>query len=181
MTGLLTRAMTGTLDAPTEALAFERAASAVQRKLFAIAFGVLRDPAEAEEALQETFLLAWRNWANLRERSAPDGWFAKICVNHCIRRRASLLKKWRTTTEQDERRAAADSHLTNGGEHADLDRAYKRLSRQQRAVVVLHYYHGYSLVECGDLMNCRPGTVASHLSRALAALRVQLTAEEVEQ
>jgi len=56
----------------------------------------------------------------------------------------------------------------------DLDRGYRRLTRQQRAVVTLHYEYGYTLDECAALIGCQPGTARSHLARALASLRKEL-------
>jgi RNA polymerase sigma-70 factor (ECF subfamily) len=55
-----------------------------------------------------------------------------------------------------------------------LDQACRQLTVQQRAVITLHYHYGYSLDECASLMGCRPGTVRSHLARALATLRRKL-------
>jgi DNA-directed RNA polymerase specialized sigma24 family protein len=55
-----------------------------------------------------------------------------------------------------------------------MDRAYRRLSRKQRAAITLNYRHGYSVEECAVFMGCRPGTVRTHLERGLAALRKEL-------
>jgi len=52
--------------------------------------------------------------------------------------------------------------------------AFRSLSTKQRAVVVLHYHHGYSLDECASLLGCRPGTARSHLARALTTMRKEL-------
>jgi len=56
----------------------------------------------------------------------------------------------------------------------DLDRAYAALSARQRAALLLFYHHGHSVEECGELMSCAPGTVRSHLARALTALRKEM-------
>jgi RNA polymerase sigma-70 factor (ECF subfamily) len=53
----------------------------------------------------------------------------------------------------------------------ELARAFDGLTSQQRAVVMLHYFFGYSLDESAEIMGCRPGTARSHLHRALVALR----------
>jgi RNA polymerase sigma-70 factor (ECF subfamily) len=55
-----------------------------------------------------------------------------------------------------------------------LDGAFAALSRQQRAVVVLHYLYGYTLDECSQYMGCRPGSARQHLARALSRLRETL-------
>ena len=54
-----------------------------------------------------------------------------------------------------------------------------KLPRRQRAVVVLRYYEGLSDQEIADVLGCKPGTVRGHASRALAALRVELTTAPV--
>lgn len=66
-------------------------------------------------------------------------------------------------------------------EHAERDAliaGLKRLPRQQRAVIVLHFYEGLSAEEIAETLACRPGTVRSHLSRGLAALRIDYTRQE---
>jgi RNA polymerase sigma factor (sigma-70 family) len=55
-----------------------------------------------------------------------------------------------------------------------LHAAFAVLSRQQRAVIVLHYLYGYTLDECSEYMGCRPGSARQHLARALSRLRENL-------
>jgi RNA polymerase sigma factor (sigma-70 family) len=59
-----------------------------------------------------------------------------------------------------------------------LGRALTLLTPRQRAVVALHYGHGYSLDEVGTLIGCSGGTVRSHLNRALEHLRRELSDED---
>jgi RNA polymerase sigma-70 factor, ECF subfamily len=154
---------------------FETLFAADQRRLFAIALSILRDPVEAQDAVQETALIGWRRWSSLRDPANARAWLAKICVHHCVRRKRSLLR-WLTVDESTkDLRAAADRYLQDGGRFADIDRAYARLSVRQRAVVSLHYHHGYTLLECADLMGCSPGSVYQHLARALRSLRKELS------
>jgi RNA polymerase sigma-70 factor, ECF subfamily len=154
---------------------FEACFAAEERRLFAIALSILRDPAEAQDATQETALIGWRRWSSLRDPASAGAWLAKICVHHCVRRRRSLVR-WLTFDESVKQlRAEADRHMRDGGRFADIDRAYQRLSVRQRAVVTLHYHHGYTLVECADLMGCSPGSVSQHLARALRSLRRDLS------
>jgi|HubBroStandDraft_6_1064221.scaffolds.fasta_scaffold1210040_1 RNA polymerase sigma factor (sigma-70 family) len=154
---------------------FETLFAADERRLFAIAFSILRDPGEAQDAVQETALIGWRRWTSLRDRASARAWLAKICVHHCIRRKRHLLRWFTVDTSAKELRAAADRYLQDGGRFVEIDRAYARLSVRQRAVVSLHYHHGYTLVECADLMGCSPGSVSQHLARALRLLRQELS------
>lgn len=154
-------------------LAFTGAVRPEVRRLFALAYSILRDRHEAEDAVQETMVLAWKHWSKLRDRDHPGPWLAKICVNHCVRRRSLLMKRWRTVDTTDGG-VAANMAAPLQGRMIDLDRAYQKLSVQQRAVVALTYHHGYTVIEAAELMGCAAGTARSHLARALSTLRKEL-------
>jgi RNA polymerase sigma factor (sigma-70 family) len=147
---------------------FEAAVHAESGRLFAVAYSILRDPQEAEDAVQETMELAWRSWGALRDPAKRSAWLRQICVRRAIRSRRRLLPRlWLAETASAHREPPEDPDL-------DLDRGYRRLTRQQRAVVTLHYEYGYTLDECAALIGCQPGTARSHLARALASLRKEL-------
>lgn len=151
--------------------AFDDVLDANRRRLYGIAYSILRDHAEAEDAFQDAMLRAWRSWHTLRDESARQSWLVRICVNHCINRRHGLLvRRSRATDEWDA--AAPDPRFE--GRLVDLDRSYRRLSPKQRAAIVLHYHHGYSVEECAGLMGCRAGSVRTHLARALASMRTEM-------
>jgi len=140
-------------------------------RLFGIAVTILRDPGEAEDAVQETLARAWDRHASLRDRSSIRGWLTRICINYCISRRRQLVRLPRPLWDGP-RPALASWDLD--GAALDLDRAYASLSVRQRAALLLFYQHGYSVEECAELMSCAPGTVRSHIARALTALRKEM-------
>jgi RNA polymerase sigma factor (sigma-70 family) len=150
---------------------FEAAVHAESGRLFAVAYSILRDAQEAEDAVQETMELAWRSWEALRDPSKRSAWLRQICVRRAIRSRRRLLPRlWLADIRHVNLQLPEDPDL-------DLDRIFRRLSRQQRAVVTLHYEYGYTLDECAALIGCQPGTARSHLARALASLRKELSYE----
>ncbi|MEA2636580.1 MAG: hypothetical protein QOH92_3347 [Chloroflexota bacterium] len=154
-----------------DATGFEAAVHEESGRLFAVAYSILRDVQEAEDAVQETMELAWRSWANLRDPSKRGAWLRQICVRRAIRSRRRLLPRlWLAETSAVYGQSAEDPDL-------DLDRGYRRLTRPQRAVVTLHYEYGYTLDECAALIGCQPGTARSHLARALTSLRKELSYE----
>lgn len=154
-----------------DATGFEAAVHEESGRLFAVAYSILRDVQEAEDAVQETMELAWRSWQDLRDPSKRSAWLRQICVRRAIRSRRRLLPRlWLADAIDVPGQAPADPDL-------DLDRGYHRLTRQQRAVIALHYEYGYSLDECAELIGCQPGTARSHLARALASLRKELSYE----
>jgi RNA polymerase sigma factor (sigma-70 family) len=161
---------------------FDAVALSQARRLYGLAFSILGDAGEAEDAVQDSLVLAWKAWDRLRDESARSAWITRICVNHCVRRRGLLSRlPWpsgghgevvpdapQVTRWTAEISAAADPRRTR------LSEALDRLSVRQRAVLTLHYHHGYSLDECAGLIGCRPGTARSHLARGLATLREEL-------
>jgi RNA polymerase sigma-70 factor (ECF subfamily) len=152
---------------------FDALLSVERRRLYGIAYSILRDHAEAEDALQDALLKAWRSWGSLRKEEARTTWLVRICVNHCINRRRGLSLRRFAIAPRREDAAAADPRFE--GRLVDLDRSYRRLSPQQRAAVFLHYHHGYSIDECADLMTCGAGSVRTHLARALTSMRKEMT------
>jgi RNA polymerase sigma-70 factor (ECF subfamily) len=150
------------------ALGFEAAVHAESGRLFGVAYSILRDAQEAEDAVQETMELAWRSWDDLRDLSKRSAWLRPICVRRAIRTRRHLLPRlWLADSITVPAQPLEEPDI-------DLDRSYRRLTLQQRAVVTLHYEYGYSLDECAALIGCQPGTARSHLARALASLRKEL-------
>ena len=147
---------------------FDAAVHTESGRLFAVAYSILRDVQEAEDAVQETMELAWRSWDTLREPSRRGAWLRQICVRRALRSRRGLLPRlWLAETANVQGKIPEDSDV-------DLDRGYRRLTRPQRVVVTLHYEYGYTLDECASLIGCQPGTARSHLARALASLRKEL-------
>lgn len=156
----------------TRLAAFEDAVRVHGRRLYAVALSITRDPHEAEDAVQETMTKAWRKWHSISDPDRRGAWLTRICVNHCIsgRRKGalSLLRNAAPIHDREVQAPVLDSA------DPDLSKAFTRLTAHQRAVLTLHYQYGYSLDETAQLMRSRPGTVRSHLARALASLREAL-------
>jgi RNA polymerase sigma factor (sigma-70 family) len=151
-----------------EASDFEAAIRMESGRLFGIAYSILRDVAEAEDAVQETMAQAWRSWSALRDPEKRGAWLRQICVRSAIRMRRRILpRSWLADRNDVDRYRSTESD-------PDLDRSFRRLSPRQRAVVALHFEYGYTLDECAELIGCAPGTARSHLSRALASMRKEL-------
>jgi RNA polymerase sigma factor (sigma-70 family) len=152
---------------------FDAVAVPDARRLYSLALSILRDEGEAEDAVQETLLKAWRSWNSVSAMDRPDAWLTRVCVNHCISRRRHLRSRgWPPLALIED--AVSLGEPDAAADFVDIDRAYRRLSIRQRAAITLNYRHGYSVEECAVFMGCRPGTVRAHLARGLVTLRKEL-------
>ncbi len=128
------------------------------RRLTVIAAGILNDRRDVDDAIQETLFAAWQSWDAVRDEGRRRAWLTTICVRRCLRVR--MFRSRQAVSP------LADSvpAVVEAASDTDWDKAFSTLTSRQRAVVVLHYHHGYTLDECADLMGRHPGTVRRHLS-----------------
>ncbi len=138
--------------------------------------GVLTaDRALAEDVVQEVLIRAGKRWDQLDRLDHPELYVRKMIVNEYLSWRRRTWR-WLPTGSADE----VDDRVTpdHAGQHAERDALLAelgKLPRRQRAVLVLRYYQGLSDTEIADGLGCKPGTVRGYASRALAALRVELS------
>jgi RNA polymerase sigma-70 factor (ECF subfamily) len=120
-------------------------------------------------------VLAWRQLPRLREPDRFEAWIHRILVRACYDE-SQRRRSWRTLVtvlpldgpaRADESSAIADRD--------ELERAFRRLSVEQRAVFVLHHYLGLPLVEVAETLGIPAGTARSRLHYATLGLRAALT------
>jgi len=131
----------------------------------------------AEDLVQEVLIRANARWQVIGSLSRPEAYIRKMIVNEYLTWRR---RSWRLVLS----RAGSD---IDGQPTPDLAAGYAereamlaelgKLPRRQRTVVVLRCYEGLSDREIADVLGCTPGTVRGHASRALAALRIELTTQ----
>ena len=173
---LVERAATGDQEA------FEGLVRLSANRLFAIAHRILRDHHLAEDAVQQTLVTIWDELPRLRDPERFDAWSYRLIA------RASIAAAKR------ERRgpgggalvrllpADADaSHAPDDfGDVADRDqveRGFRQLKPEQRAILTLHHYAGLSSPEIADVLGIPVGTAGSRLHYASQALRATLEAQ----
>jgi RNA polymerase sigma-70 factor (ECF subfamily) len=146
-------------------------------RLFAIAQRVLRDIDRAEDALQDALVIAWRDVRGLRDPDRFDAWLHRLLINVCLsqatrdRRRTAKL-----TVLPVEGPAAADDEVDLADREL-LERGFRRLPPQQRAILVMHHYLGYEPAEIAETLNIPQGTARSRLFNAHRAMRAALEAD----
>jgi RNA polymerase sigma-70 factor (ECF subfamily) len=157
--------------------AFDALARLVGDRCMAIAFRILRDADQAEDAVQTALIIAWRELRTLRDPDRFEPWLHRILTNECYAE-ARRSRRW----SSEIRVLHADTQPVSEGilsvnDRDELERAFRRLTLEQRAVLVFHHYLGLTAAEAADRLDIPVGTAKSRLHHATAALRASLEAD----
>jgi RNA polymerase sigma-70 factor, ECF subfamily len=157
--------------------AFASLAVAAGDRLHAVAHRILRDTDLAEDATQQALLAIWRDLPQLRDPARFDAWSYRLLVRACY----SEARRTRHWTPNVRLLPAEQPGVPDGtGSVVDrdqLERGFRRLSIDHRAVVVLHHYLDLPLDEVADVLGVPAGTVRSRLHHAMRGLRAALEAD----
>ncbi len=156
--------------------AFASLAAGSVGRLFNVAQLMLRDRDQADDAVQETLVLAWRDLKGLRDLDGFDAWLHRILVRAVYREANRERSRSRRTVEIRQIATTPDSAADVEDRDA-LERGFRRLRQDHRAVLVLRHYLGFSDDEAAAALSVPTGTIKSRLSRATAALRSELEAD----
>jgi RNA polymerase sigma-70 factor (ECF subfamily) len=157
--------------------AFTEIVNGVADRFIGVAHRILRDAALAEDAVQQALLSAWRDLPDLRDPSRFDGWAYRLLIRACYME-ACKRKRWRPTTIVRSIVEPTAPDLIGGIiERERLERGFKRLSADHRAVLVLTYYLDLPSEQVAEALDVPVGTVHSRLHRAQQALRGALEAD----
>jgi RNA polymerase sigma-70 factor, ECF subfamily len=111
-------------------------------RCYAIAYRILRDVDQAQDAVQQAFLLAWRELPRLRDAERFEVWLHRLLVNACYEE-LRRYRRWSANIRPLPADGPAGSDETVSIDDRDaLERAFRRLSPEHRAVVVLHHHPG---------------------------------------
>lgn len=160
------------LTRPTSDRAFERLYKRHVHDVYRYVLAVLRNPADAEDATQATFLSAYRAFQRGDRPELPRNWLLKIAHNEC-RQRFRMLARRPKEVVWDERVAAApvDESVPTADE---IRQALGHLSFNQRSALVMRELEGRSYGEIGEILELTVSAVETLIFRARRALREQL-------
>jgi len=157
--------------------AFGLLVNSTSDRMYAIATRILRDTHLAEDALQSSLITAWRELPRLRDPDRFEAWVRRLLVHACYaeaRRRRQWAGNVRVLPVDGP--VGEDDTLSVADRDA-LDRAFRRLTVEQRAVFVLHHHVGLALVEIADTLGIPAGTARSRLHYATRLLRTAIEAD----
>lgn len=145
---------------------------AVEGRLYRVAYGMLRNEQDRNDAVQEAVIRAWQNLDRLRDEAIFETWLTRILINECY----NLLRARKRVVPLEA--VSEPSAVQNGG--AELRDAVLALSPDKRIVVILHYMEGYRTREIASILRLPEGTVKSRLKRARKDLKDMLSEGGVE-
>ena len=164
----------------TRDVAFRQLADQHLEASYRLAYAILGNAAEAQDATHDAFVLAWRKWSTLRNRSAFEPWFDQIVVNTC-RNRLKRAVRWRTQDLTDDVASAPGDPMGQALDREVLSAALAMLSPDHRLVVALRFYRDLTDKQIAQHLGIRRGTVRSRLHYATKQLRVAFEAADAKE
>ena len=149
----------------------ERLVHAYGQDVYRLCRMILQDASLAQDAVQETFLRAYRFYGGIKKPESEKAWLLTIAVRTCRNMLRSPWKKYVDKSVQvDELPLRAPDDESRG-----VLRAVLSLPPKLRAVTLLHYYYGFKARQIGDMMHLPLGTVLTQLKRSREKLKIMLT------
>lgn len=154
---------------------FETLVTAHSAPLFAYLWRLLRDPADAEDALQDTFLRAYRAYAGTVNHPNHRAWLYRIATNVARTRQKRAIRAAQHTAALDPALAAAGPGVAEQAAQAHtlaaVAAAVARLPEQQRAALLLRKYQELDYAEIAAILNCTAAAARANVYQALKKLR----------
>ena len=126
--------------------AFEVLATSAGDRLYAVARLILQASDLAEDAVQEALVRAWRQLPSLRDPDRFDAWLHRLVVNACADQ-GRQMRRWSRQVRPLPLEPSIGDDTGSVADRDQLERGFSRLKPDQRAVIVLHYYSGFSAAE----------------------------------
>ena len=168
----------GTIQAPDHALTerLEKLVLQYEKDLLRICCLYLRDWEMAKDAVQETFLKAYRSLDQFKNKSTAKTWLMRIAINTC---KDILKSAWYRHTDHH---ISLDSLPEQSAWDHQADTLYQRICAlpfRERDIILLYYYQDMTLEEIGKVLHITPSCVSRKLKRARSLLRKILEKEGI--
>lgn len=189
--------MSNPADAPTNDALIERTLAGdgaafgmlmerFQRRIYRVAFSVVRDEVEADTITQDTFIQAYTHLNRFEGRAELETWLTRIAINRArdVLRRRRFVSLFTLRNDDDgetevmlepvDERPDPERQLSSSQLRAAIQRAERGLSAQQKVIFRLRHYENLSLEDIATHLGLQSGTVRAHLFRAIHKVRKEL-------
>ena len=171
--------------------AFATLVDRFQRKIFRVAYAIVRDESEADVITQDTFIQAYTHLARFQGRSEFETWLTRIAINRSrdSLRRRKFISLFTGGEDDDDRtmlfepvdeRPDPEREIMARQLRVAIEKAERTLSAQQKIIFRLRHYEERSLEEIAELLGLAAGTVRAHLFRAVHKIRKELAEWRVQ-
>jgi RNA polymerase sigma-70 factor (ECF subfamily) len=157
--------------------AFEALTLAHYARLYRLAKNILRDRHAAEDATQQAILDIWRNFSRLRDPGRFNGWSYRLLVHACYAEARRAAPKVAEVGPLSEDIVSTSDEYSAVADRDQLERAFRHMSLDHRAVIVLRHLLGMTPEEVAEVLSVPRQTVYSRLRRAEASLQSALEAD----
>lgn len=158
--------------------AFRKLVERHRERIYRVALGMLRNPDDAMDAVQEVFIRVHARLSEFKGESAFGTWLVRVTVNYCIDRqrrqktwdaRFTIDNEWEGVSEE-----GPEHQIMNAQVGAALQRALAELGEEHRTAILLREVNGLAYEEIALVMGCPKGTVMSRLHHARKKLQLAL-------
>ncbi|MDO4355433.1 MAG: RNA polymerase sigma factor [Clostridia bacterium] len=156
---------------PVARPAFDQLIELYGNRLTRMCFLYLRDYALAEDAVQETFLRAYRSYSSFRQNSSVQTWLTRIAINVCHNIRRTHWFRLRNSPSLEDVPLAVEPCEPRDD---TVLQQVMALPPKCREVILLHYYQGFKIAEIAEMLSVSESAVGTRLKRARDKLRPQL-------
>lgn len=144
----------------------------MQKELYCIAKMKLQNEEDICDIIQETMLSAFKDINKLKENKYFKTWIIKILINKC--NKMYRKQRWMSLEENESYNYIVQE---DKNDKIDFDILIKDLSNQEKTIMTLYYYLGYTTKEISKILNIREGTIRSKISRAKIKIKNQYKGE----
>lgn len=157
-----------------------------QRRIYRVAFSVVRDEVEADTITQDTFIQAYTHLARFEGRAELETWLTRIAINRArdVLRRRRFVSLFTLRSDEDgetetmlepvDERPDPERQLHSAQLRVAIQRAERGLSPQQKVIFRLRHYENLALEDIAAHLGLNAGTVRAHLFRAIHKIRKEL-------
>jgi RNA polymerase sigma-70 factor, ECF subfamily len=150
--------------------AFDELVRRYQKKVYRLAFGILRSTHDADDAVQEVFIRAYRYLPSLDPSRSFEGWLMGIAMNQA----RTIRGRRRVQPSETADVAVREKPARDAEMHTAALQAVSALPEKQREAMLLHLNTELTTQEIGEILGCSRGAAGVHLHRARATLRKAL-------